>query len=94
MPIFDSAHRERLNNVIKQFYGFAKGFALKHEDETFEARLAFALARSFYTSTRFELNFPFAKEMFNRSMFLLEKIHHYRGGDWKRFALPEDILYY
>ncbi|WP_419787158.1 phosphate signaling complex PhoU family protein [Pseudodesulfovibrio sp.] len=94
MPIFATEHRERINKVIGQFYGFAKGFAEKHDDPTFEARMAFALARSFYTSTRFELNFQFAKEMYNRSMFLLEKIRHFRGGDWKQFALPEDILYY
>jgi len=94
MPIFDTDHRDRINKVIGQFYGFAKGFARQHDDPTFEARMAFALARSFYTSTRFELNFQFAKEMYNRSMFLLEKIHHYRGGDWRQFALPEDILYY
>jgi len=94
MPLFDAEHRQRLNSVIRQFYGFVKGFAKQHDDPTFEARMAFALARSFYTSTRFELNFQFAKEMYNRSMFLLEKIHHFRGGDWRHFSLPEDILYY
>lgn len=94
IPIFDTEHRDRLNNVISQFYGFVKGFAQKHDDPTFEVRMAFALARSFYTSTRFELNFQFAKGMYNRSMFLLEKIHNYRGGNWENFSLPEDILYY
>lgn len=94
MPIFDSTHRDRINSVIRQFYGFVKGFAHKHDDATFEARMAFALARSFYTSTRFELNFGFAKEMYNRSMFLLEKIHHFRDDRWEHFSLPEDILYY
>lgn len=94
VPLFDTEHRARINAVIRQFLGFIRGFAGRHDDPTVEARLAFALARSFYTSTRFELNFKFAKEMYNRSMFLLEKIHHYRGGDWKRFTLPEDILYY
>jgi len=93
MPLFDSEHRERINSVIRQFYGFVKGFARQHDDHTFEARMAFALARSFYTSTRFELNYGFAKEMYNRSMFLLEKIHHFHDGKWERFALPEDILY-
>ena len=94
MPLFDAEHRQRLNSVVRQFYGFVKGFAEQHNDTTFEARMAFALARSFYTSTRFELNFQFAKEMYNRSMFLLEKIHYFRGGDWRQFSLPEDILYY
>jgi len=94
IPLFDSFHRSRINSVIRQFYGFMKGFAEKHEDPTFNARLAFALARSFYTSTRFELNYSFAKEMYNRSMFLLEKIYHYRGGPWENFSLPEAVLYY
>jgi phosphate uptake regulator len=94
MPLFDTDHRGRINQVIRQFYGFAKGFAGQHDDATFEARMAFALARSFYTSTRFEMNFKFAKEMYNRSMFLLEKINHYKGGKWEDFSLPEDILYY
>jgi len=94
MPVFDAEHRGRINHVIRQFYRFAKGFAQQHEDATFEARMAFALARSFYTSTRFELNYKFAKEMYNRSMFLLEKIHHYQGGSWEKFSLPEDVLYF
>ena len=94
IPLFDSDHRNRINSVIRQFYGFVKGFAEQHEDHTLEARMAFALARSFYSSTRFELNFKFAKEMYNRSMFLLEKIHDYRGRKWENFTLPEDILYY
>ncbi|AMK12733.1 MAG: phosphate uptake regulator PhoU [Pseudodesulfovibrio sp.] len=94
MPLFDGEHRGRINSVISQFYGFVKGFAAKHDDHTLQARLAFALARSFYTSTRFELNHKFAKEMYNRSMFLLERISQYRGGDWEQFSLPEDILYY
>jgi phosphate uptake regulator len=94
MPLFDRDHRDRINAVIKQFYGFIREFAQRHGDRTVQARLAFALARSFYTSTRFELNHKFAKEMYNRSMFLLEKIHQYRGGAWEQFSLPEDVLYY
>lgn len=94
MPVFEDNHRARINSVIRQFYTFTKGFAEKHEDTTFEARMAFALARSFYTSTRFELNFKFAKEMYNRAMFLLEKIYHYRDGNWENFALPTEVLYY
>jgi Ser/Thr protein kinase RdoA (MazF antagonist) len=94
MPVFDADHRGRINNVIRQFYGFVRGFAHEHGDTTFEARMAFALARSFYTSTRFELNFKFAKEMYNRSMFLLEKISHYQGRNWEKFSLPTEVLHY
>ncbi|XXJ18613.1 phosphate signaling complex PhoU family protein [Desulfovibrio caledoniensis] len=94
VPLFDRDHRDRINAVIKQFYGFIREFAQRNRDTTVQARLAFALARSFYTSTRFELNYKFAKEMYNRSMFLLEKIEQYRGGAWEQFSLPEDVLYY
>jgi len=94
MPVFEEGHRDRINNVVRQFYNFAKGFAEQQKDSTFEARMAFALARSFYTSTRFELNYKFAKEMYNRAMFLLEKIYHYGGRQWEKFSLPLDILFY
>ncbi|WP_432735102.1 PhoU domain-containing protein [Maridesulfovibrio sp. FT414] len=93
MPVFDRPIRNKINAVITRFYHFAEEFANEHGDITWQARLALALARSFYTSTRFEFNYSFAKEMFNRSMFLLEKVNRY-SGNWNNFILPEDILYY
>ncbi|MBF0480785.1 MAG: phosphotransferase [Desulfovibrionaceae bacterium] len=91
-PVFDGV-RERIDKVIGQFYLFAATFAAEHGDATFEARLAFALARSFYTSTRFELHYKFAREMYHRSMYLLETIAAHGGGNWEAFVLPKDILY-
>lgn len=96
IPVFDEPLRERLNWHIESFYKFAFRKARFWEDNTFQARLAFALARSFYTSTRFELNFEFAKEMFLRSHYLLEKIrfHSSQNKSWEEFQLPTDILFY
>lgn len=93
MPIFDRPIRNKINGVISRFYSFAEEFAIEKNDTTWKARLTLALARSFYTSTRFEFNYGFAKEMFNRSMFLLEKVNRY-SGSWDDFVLPEDILHY
>jgi len=94
IPLFGSAERERLNWTIRQFYDFALGFAVEHEDSTFQARLALGLARSFYTSTRFELNQKFAKEMFLRSHFMLEKVLAHEGRPWSKFVLPQGVLQY
>jgi phosphate uptake regulator len=92
IPVF-GRERERIDRTIAQFLGFAAAFAAEHQDATFEARLAFALARSFYTSTRFELKFKFAKEMFHRSVFLLEKLLAHNGEGFESFSFPKEILY-
>jgi len=92
-PFFMARIRERLNRVVVDFYRFAKNFALQNNDDTFSARLAFGLARSFITSTRFEINQEFAMEMQKRSVYLLEKIINFQG-DWQSFQFPENILVY
>jgi hypothetical protein len=94
MPVFEPDHRKRINSVIRRFYNFAHAFAIKHGDNLFQARLTFALARSFYTSTRFEMNSQFARAMFNRAVFLLEKLCVYHGKPWEDFVLPVDVLTY
>ncbi|MFP4071204.1 MAG: PhoU domain-containing protein [Desulfovibrionales bacterium] len=94
MPVFDPALRGRINAVIEKFFTFARDMAANQNDPTFEARMAFALARSFYTSTRFELNHKFAKEMFHRALFLLETIRRFGNSAWEGFRLPADVLYY
>ncbi|MCT4535727.1 PhoU domain-containing protein [Halodesulfovibrio sp.] len=93
LPVFDPRTRDRLNHVTEDFYHFASKFAVASNDSTFQARIAFALARSFYTSTRFELNRSFAKRMYLRAHFLMEKILHHNEA-WEQFSLPEDILFY
>lgn len=93
MPIFNPALRGRLNTVIGHFFKFFSFFARKYDDKTFDIRMALALTRSFYTSCRFELNRRFAKEMFLRSHFLMEKIVLHKGN-WDEFVLPSEILFY
>lgn len=93
-PVFDPDLRERLNLITTKFLWFAKRFAEKHGDTTFPFRLTMALARSFYTSTRFELDAIFANEMYLRAIYLLEKIAAHKGKPAEDFVLPEHILYY
>jgi phosphate uptake regulator len=94
LPVFDPVIRERLNWAMDTLYCFAAGFAAKQGDQLFEARMAVALARSFFTSTRFELNVPFAKEMFLRGRYLLERIAAHEGSPWEDFRLPAAIMHF
>ena len=94
LPVFASNLRSRLNQTAREMYGFALEQAKKMGDETFQARLALGLSRSFFSSTRFEYNRKFAKEMFLRSKYLLEMLNAHRPRPWQDFQLPEDILYY
>jgi len=94
IPIFDRPNRTAINLGIQRCHTFFRAFAEQQRDASFEARLALGLARSFYTSTRFELNAHFARDMYNRALFLLEKLHGFKGHDWSGFTLPEEILYY
>ncbi|WP_027177555.1 PhoU domain-containing protein [Maridesulfovibrio bastinii] len=93
MPVFEKNIREKINNTIARFFNFIGEFAKETNDRTWKARMAFALARSFYTSARFEMNYGFAKEMVNRSIFIMEMINRY-SGNWEDFKFQEDILYY
>ncbi|MFA9393741.1 MAG: PhoU domain-containing protein [Halodesulfovibrio sp.] len=93
LPIFEPQLRDRLNHATEQFYAFTRQFALDQNDATFETRLALALARSFYTSTRFELNQTFAKRMYMSAYYLMEKLLSH-NNNWETFSLPEEILFY
>jgi hypothetical protein len=94
MPVFEEKLRDRLNGVIEMFFEFLKNFAREQEDRTFDVRMALGLARSFYTSTRFEMNSDFAKEMYLRAVFLLEKVVNHHTHPWEAFKLPSHVLYY
>ncbi|MDR1685305.1 MAG: phosphotransferase [Desulfovibrio sp.] len=95
-PIFDANLRDRLNRGIAEFYSWALQFAKEKEDGCMQARMAFALARSFFTSIRFELNRTFAGAMFMRAAFLLESLssHGQSGAAWETFTFPPELLYY
>lgn len=93
LPFFENGQRKRLNAIIEQFYGFYTKLAKEHRDATFAFRMALALARSFYTSTRFEPNAEFAQNMVLRANFLMEKVIQCKDAP-EKFNLPVDILYF
>lgn len=96
MPVLDSLLRTRLDDVMKEFLSFSRAFASENNDATFEVRLALGLVRSFITSSRFEFNHRFAKEMFHRGVYLMRKLdlHRQSGKPWEGFVLPDDVLIY
>ncbi|MDK2957067.1 MAG: hypothetical protein PWQ57_2563 [Desulfovibrionales bacterium] len=94
MPIFETQLRDRLNWMIENFSAFALDLAHQWGDHTFKVRMALALARSLYTSTRFELNDEFARDMFLRAHYLMEKVVNHQDQPWQNFDLPTDVLFY
>ncbi len=74
LQILDVPLRRRIMSLAKDFYRFARRYADKVDDETFELRLALGLARSFATSTRFILDKSLARSMFLRARFLIEQV--------------------
>lgn len=94
MPIFAGSVRDRLNWIIEHVFQEVKTFAAENNDVYFDCRLALGMARSFITSTRFELNVEFAKEMFMRGQYILEKISSLEKEELKHFRFPIDVIYY
>ena len=94
LPAFDPLSRGRITQTIGSFYSFAKSFALAHDDPGFDIRLGLGVARSLYTSTRFELNRTFAHEMYNRGLFLMERLTEKSPEELDSFSFPLEILNY
>lgn len=94
LPVFDQDVRGRLNRSVSDFLAFTRDFAREQVDETFEARLALGLVRSFVTSTRFELNHEFAENMMARAAYLLGHLDEHPPRPWREFSLPGAILTY
>ncbi len=94
LPIFEEQLRARLNWSARRMLRFARKYGLEHGDSCFDARLALGLARSFITSTRFELNPRFAKLMFQRGVYLLERLVEHHGQPWETFRLSPSIIVY
>lgn len=93
MPVFETQLRQRINWMMAEFLSFARAFAHEARDETFEARMALALARSLFTSTRFELHPAFSRGMCQRAHYLMERVAEHRGRPWQDFRLPEQVLF-
>lgn len=76
------------------FLEAVKAYAVSKNDTTFDARLALGLIRSFFTSTRFALQKKFAKAMYLRATYLLEKMLYHGERSWEEFSFEEEILIY
>lgn len=94
LPVLTPKIRDRMNQFSLDFFQFGKAFSNKNEDPTFEARLALGLARSFFTSTRFEFDQKFSQTMQQRALYLLEKIASHQGLPWEDFKLVPKVLTY
>lgn len=92
LQIFDSPIRKRISHVTRAFHTFANAYARTVGDESFEIRLAFGLARSFATSTRFILDERFAKSLFLRARYLLELLAETPVSRIPDFKVPEEVL--
>lgn len=94
LRVADENVRLRISRLNAAFHDFAAAFAREQGDETFSLRLAFGLARSFITSTRFEFNEKFARNMFHRGVYLLERIVLQPADEWANFVIPRQIYTY
>ena len=74
LQVMDPLMRRRISLIAQRFHLVASEHARTAGDDSFELRLAFGLARSFATSTRFILDKSLARAMFLRSRYLLERI--------------------
>lgn len=94
MPVFYPDVRRAINKINKTIFCFANQFAAENSDNTFHARLALGLIRSFYTSTRFELNRELSRSMYNRSLQLAQLLLAHQGKPWRDFSVPRNIFDY
>lgn len=98
LPVMERDVRLRINWVVREFLRFSREFAAEHGDTTVEVRLALGLIRSLLTSTRFELNLKFARVMFQRGSYLLERLLAHKADvergakNWDAFRVPLDVL--
>lgn len=92
LQVFEAPVRRRIRSVVTAFYQFARAFAQSVGDNSFEIRLAFGLARSFATSSRFILDERFAKSLFMRARYLLEMLRDTPASALSEFKIPLEVL--
>ena len=93
LQVHDKKTRKRIKEVAIRFHEFAADYAQKNEDRTFELRLAFGLARSFITSTRFILDKSLANAMYLRGCYILELAAKQNLKKAADFKLPIEELF-
>ena len=93
LQILEARSRARILCIARKFHQFAAKFARDAGDDTFEYRLAFGLARSFATSTRFVLDKSLARAMYLRARYLIERAIETSPGNAKHFHLPVEEIF-
>lgn len=93
LNIIDTKQRQRIIQRALAFFYFVEQYSLSHKDDTFHIRLALALARSFFTSTRFILDKSLAKAMFIRCRYLLESLLHTPVAQLAVYTVPIEHLF-
>ncbi|MDR1607929.1 MAG: phosphotransferase [Deltaproteobacteria bacterium] len=94
LPVFGFAKRWQLTQAALEAARLADQFAQEMNDATYEARLAFGLARSFVTSARFIMKEKLASLFVARARYLWEKLidHGQKSLDWADFRFSREIL--
>ena len=92
LQVFEAAIRRRIRDVISRIHEFAAEYAARNDDPSFEARLGLGLARSFATSSRFVVDLDFAKSLFFRARYLLERLSRLERDEVSAYRVPEDIF--
>ncbi|MDJ0807422.1 MAG: PhoU domain-containing protein [Gammaproteobacteria bacterium] len=88
LQVLDKQVRERILRLAVEFCEFARKFARKQNDLSFEIRLTLGLVRSFATSTRFILDKSLSRAMFLRARYLLERVLKVNPKDPAGFQVP------
>ncbi len=92
LRVFDPRIRRRIQGLCNDFYRFARQYARRQGDSSFETRLALGLIRSFITSTRFILDKSLSLAMFNRAVYLTERLLQAQT-DKRVFQLPIEEVF-
>ncbi len=93
VPVYEPEVRDRLSHASLHFLHWAREFARAHGDTTFDARLSLGLARALATSTRFVMKRTFARALFLRAMYLLERVSKHEGRPWEEYSMPDEVLF-
>ena len=88
LQVFDTKVRKKIAYQISRMYEIGRIYARKRGDDTFDARLAFGLARSLLTSTRFILDKSMSKKMALLAKYILVKINQTDTKKLGKFKLP------
>ncbi|HWO13756.1 MAG TPA: phosphotransferase [Polyangiaceae bacterium] len=93
LKCLEAALRRRIGALILRFHDFARAYAERIGDASFDERLALGVARSLATSTRFVLDRELARSMFLRARYILERFsERCRGGVALERQLTREVL--